>query len=55
MSKKRDKEQLDRINATFDALFNDADDKPIEEVRRALADAGIDRAALRETLNARAQ
>jgi len=55
MSKKRDKEQLDRINATYDALFNDGDDMPIEEVRRALADAGIDRVALREALNARAK
>ncbi len=51
MSKKRDKEQLDRINATYDAIFNDMEDLPIEEVRRALAEAGVDRTALREGLH----
>lgn len=54
MSKKRDNEELDRINALYDALFNDPDDVPIEDVRRLLADAGIDRAALRERLHAKA-
>src|ERR1043166_2213782 len=42
MSKKRDNEDLDRIDATYDALFNKLDEVPIEEVRRALADAGVD-------------
>lgn len=54
MSKKRDKEELDRINATYDALYNDLEAMSIEDVRRALADAGIDRTALRERLNLRA-
>ncbi|MEO8035825.1 MAG: hypothetical protein ABI837_15420 [Acidobacteriota bacterium] len=51
MSKKRDKEQFDRINAAYNAIFNDIEDLPIEEVRRALADAGVDRTALREGLH----
>lgn len=54
MSKKRDNEDLDRIDATYDALFNNLDEVPIEEVRRALADAGVDRSALRERLHERA-
>lgn len=51
---KRDKEQLDRINATYDAIFNDIGDLPIEDVRRALAEAGVDREHLRVGLNKRA-
>ncbi len=55
MSKKRDKEEIDRINATYDALYNDLSELPIEDVRRALADAGVDRTAVRERLHARAK
>src|SRR4029077_18141643 len=55
MNKKRDKEELDRIIATYNALFNDIEDTPIEEIRRALADAGVDRSALRERLHSRAK
>ena len=54
MSKKRDKEEIERINATYDALFNNLADVPIEDVQRALEDSGIDRTALRERLHARA-
>lgn len=54
MSKKRDKEQVDRVDATYDALFNNLDELPIEQVRQALADAGINRTALRERLHERA-
>jgi len=54
MNKKRDNEDLDRIEATYDALFNDSDEMPIEDVRRALAAAGIDRSVLRERLHERA-
>lgn len=51
---KRDKEQLDRINATYDAIFNEIGDLPIEDVRRALAEAGVNREQLRVGLNMRA-
>ncbi len=54
MSKKRDKEEVDRIDATYDALYNNLDELPIDDVRRRLADAGLDRTALRERLHARA-
>lgn len=54
MSKKRDKEEIDRITATYDALYNALGDVPIEDVRRALAEAGVDRTALLERLHARA-
>jgi len=54
MSKKSDKEELDRINATYDALYNDLDGVSIEDVHRALAEAGVDRTALRERLHLRA-
>jgi hypothetical protein len=54
MSRKRDNEEMDRLTATYDALYNALGDVPIEEVRRALAEAGIDRTALRERLHARA-
>lgn len=55
MNKKRDKEELDRIIATYNALFNDIEDMPIDEIRRSLADAGLDRSALRERLHSRAK
>lgn len=51
MSKKRDKEDLDRINATYDVLFNDVAEMPLEDVRRALSDLGVDREALRKSLH----
>lgn len=54
MSKKRDKDESDRVTATYDALYNALSDVPIEDVRRALTEAGVDRTALRERLHARA-
>jgi hypothetical protein len=55
MRKKRDKEEVDRIDATYNALYNNLDQLPIDDVRRALADAGVDRTALRERLHMRAK
>src|SRR4029079_3783257 len=54
MNKKRDNEDLDRIEATYDALFNNLDEVPIEDVRRELGEAGVDRVSLRERLHERA-
>jgi hypothetical protein len=51
MSKKKDKEDLDRLNATYDAIFNDVAEMPLEDVRRALEDLGVDREALRNSLH----
>lgn len=54
MTKKRDSEEFKRIDAAYDAFYNELASMPIEDVRRALAEAGIDRALLRERLHARA-
>lgn len=55
MSRKRDRENLDRIEAVYSALYNEIGEVSIDEVRRSLAEAGIDRGELRERLNERAK
>lgn len=55
MSKKSDKEERDRIKAAYDALYNASEDVPVERIREALNDAGVDREALRRRLHERAQ
>ncbi len=54
MSKKRDNDPLDRINAAYDAAFNDIAEMSQADVRRALAEAGVDRDQLRARLHERA-
>jgi ATP-dependent Clp protease ATP-binding subunit ClpA len=51
MPKSRDRETLEHINATYDALFNDVAEMPTQEVRRALRDLGADHEVLRESLH----
>src|SRR5262245_25960848 len=47
MSKKRDREHLERLNAAHDSLFPDIDAMSDLEVQRALDEFGVDREALR--------
>ncbi len=54
MSKKRDNDPLDRINAAYDAAFNDVAEMSQTDVRGALAEAGVDRDQLRARLHERA-
>lgn len=54
MSKKRDNDPLDRINAAYDAAFNDLAETSQADIRGALAEAGVDRDQLRARLHERA-
>jgi hypothetical protein len=47
MSKKRDKERLERMTSVYDAIFNEIEDMSRADVQRALADTGADREELR--------
>ena len=53
MSKKRDKEYLDRLNAVYDTMFQDIEAMSDVEVRQVLEDAGIDREDSRRTFSDR--
>lgn len=54
MDKKRGNEPLDKINAAYDAIFNDVVEMPLADVQRALADVGVDREQLRAALHEKA-
>ena len=54
MTKKRKVEEVDRIKAAYDALYNDMENVPVERIRKVLSDAGIDRAEQRRCLHERA-